>query len=335
MLMVLNLHSFWGFDYGSGFLQAIDIFRESTSICAVDAFILISGYFGIKWKWKSFFNLTFQCFFYSFVVYGTAVILGVIEFNNAELGECFKALYKSWPFISSYIFLYFMAPLLNIFSEKSSSQELLLFILILFLAENFIMHATGTSGINFCLVYLVGRFMREKEIPQQLNASASKGYWLITVLIFVIVYCLYLIFHFDGDVMTRLVIAYNYSSPFVILQACFLFMFFYRFKFQSKIVNWCASSCLAVFLIHMHPAVAEILYKGYTRSLYSLPVAEHILVMTALIISVFVGCILIDKVRIAISDIVYKMLSLIFRRVPSKYLLIETYIPERFAWIIK
>ena len=59
MLMVLNLHSFWGYvhNHGSVVFQAFDFFRESTSICAVNVFILISGYFGIKWKVKSFFNL--------------------------------------------------------------------------------------------------------------------------------------------------------------------------------------------------------------------------------------------------------------------------------------
>ena len=55
MLMVLNLHSFWGFEHGSGILQAVDFFRESTSICAVNTFLIISGYFGINWKFKSFF----------------------------------------------------------------------------------------------------------------------------------------------------------------------------------------------------------------------------------------------------------------------------------------
>ena len=45
MLMILNLHSFKGYDYGDGVWQAIDFFRESTSICAVNVFILISGFF--------------------------------------------------------------------------------------------------------------------------------------------------------------------------------------------------------------------------------------------------------------------------------------------------
>lgn len=53
MLMVLNLHSFHGFSHGFGVMQMLDIFRESTSICAVNVFLLISGCFGIRWRFKS------------------------------------------------------------------------------------------------------------------------------------------------------------------------------------------------------------------------------------------------------------------------------------------
>lgn len=96
MLMVLNLHSFWGYEHGSGVMQALDFFRESTSICAVNVFLLISGYFGIKWKWKSFYNLIFQIFFYSFAVYIVACGIGVIEFSYGGVLSSAKALYVSY-----------------------------------------------------------------------------------------------------------------------------------------------------------------------------------------------------------------------------------------------
>ena len=83
--MILNLHSFWGYNHGSGIVQALDFFRETTSICAVNVFLLISGYFGIKWKWKSFYNLIFQIFFYSFGIYLVACGVGIIEFSISGL----------------------------------------------------------------------------------------------------------------------------------------------------------------------------------------------------------------------------------------------------------
>ena len=102
MLMVLNLHSFHGYDYGSGIMQGLDWFRESTSICAVNVFIMISGYFGIKWKFRSFFNLIFQLLFYSFAVYGVCVALGIFSFEMSAsklLIAHGDSLHAIWVFI--------------------------------------------------------------------------------------------------------------------------------------------------------------------------------------------------------------------------------------------
>ena len=99
MLMVVNLHSFWGYEHGMGIGQAVDFFRESACICAVDAFILISGYWGIKWRFKSLFNLLFQVAFYSFVIYGLSVFAGVTVYSLKGLVGCFKCFFHNiYPF---------------------------------------------------------------------------------------------------------------------------------------------------------------------------------------------------------------------------------------------
>ena len=120
-----------------GIGQAVDFFRESACICAVDTFILISGFWGIKWKFKSFFNLLFQVAFYSFVIYGLSVIGGMADFSLKGLGGCFKCFYRSWGFISTYIVLYFLSPALNAVSERWTTKTLLVFILVLLLANIF------------------------------------------------------------------------------------------------------------------------------------------------------------------------------------------------------
>lgn len=84
MIMVLNLHTFGGTEHGAGIIQAMDFFRHSASICAVNTFIIISGYFGIKWKVKSIFNLIFQILFYSFGVYVVCTLIGTIEYSNID-----------------------------------------------------------------------------------------------------------------------------------------------------------------------------------------------------------------------------------------------------------
>lgn len=321
--MVLNLHSFWGYDHGNGIWQAIDFLRESASICAVDCFVLISGYFGIKWKFKGFFNLVFQILFYSVVIYLVVVALGLVNWNLRDFLERFECLFassKSWGFAVSYVLLYGMSPLLNAFADKTSPRELLLFLLLFFIAINFI--CLPDIVFTYAVVYLVGRYLSKIKVTERAIPAAT-GYFVTTLIIFIIVYfVLYRICGIrDASKMNSLPIgflAYAYSSPFVIFQSVFLFVAFAKMRFSSKFINWCASSCFAIFLIHMHPTIIEIGYYSFTRGLYDLPVLEHLLKLMALIATVFCGSILIDKIRIVCSYGCYYILKFIGRLVPKK-----------------
>lgn len=310
MLMVLNLHSFSGYRHGDGFLQALDFLRESTSICAVDTFVLISGYFGIKWRKKGLFNLLFQVLFYSFAVYGVCVATGILQFDKGEFIHCFKAFYDSWGFITWYIILYFVSPMLNAFSDNSSEKQLLKYIVVFYLAQVIIMRSVFGGPINFLLIYLIGRWI-SKVGTKRLSDKAVAGYFITTSFIFACAYITYRIMHYDAAGMATFLFGYSYASPFVILQAFFLFLIFSRFNIQNYIINWLAASCLSIFLIHMHPAIKQIGYYNYTESLYERPFVDHVLILTVLIIAVFFGSILIDKVRILISD---GLFNLLFRK---------------------
>lgn len=307
MLMVLNLHSFSGYRHGEGLLQVLDFLRESSSICAVDTFILISGYFGIKWRKKGLFNLLFQVMFYSFAVYGVCVITGILQFDKGEFMHCFKAFYDSWGFITWYIILYFVSPLLNAFSDNSTEKQLLKYIVVFYVAQIVIMRSVFGGPINFLLIYLIGRWI-SKVGTKRHSDKAVAGYFIMTSIIFACAYITYRIMHYDAADMATFLFGYSYASPFVILQAFFLFLIFSRFNIQNNIINWLAASCLSIFLIHMHPAIKQIGYYNYTESLYERPFVDHVLILTVLIIAVFFGSILIDKVRILISDRLYNLL---------------------------
>lgn len=328
MLMVVSLHSFSGFKHGSGIWQAFDIFRETACICAVDVFILISGYFGIRWKIKSIFNLLFQVAFYSFVIYGICILLGSANFTWLDFGSNFKCFYKSWGFISSYIVLYFLSPALNSISEQSTAKELMMIILVLLFANIFIM------GLNiivtFCVVYLIGRWIKKIDGSNSLKIRSGLLYLCTTTVIFLVVYSLYLLFHLDGVRMQSLFIGYNYSTPLVIIQAIALLLFFGRLKVSNRfctIVNWCSSSCLAIFLIHMHPSVKGFYYK-FTEGLYDKPIIEHFSILLLLFLCVFVVSIMFDKLRILISNIVYNMVIRLWDLLPIRLKSFDTYCPD-------
>jgi len=313
MLMVLNLHSFSGYEHGSGIGQALDFFRESTSICAVDCFVLISGYFGIRWKMKSFFNLIFQIFFYSVGIYLVVTALGIVDWNTKDFTMRFACLFKdSWWFAIAYMMLFVAAPILNAFTESLTPRRLLTYILLFFIAMNFVT-VNSADFFTFCLVYLIGRYLRMIRVEETAFA-AGRAYWIVTTAIFVFVY--FLIYHTLGIKDAKVVtdwpvgfIGYDYQAPLVLLQAVCLFIVFAQWRFSSKLINTCAASCFAIYLIHMHPTIKNIGYYGYSRSLYELPALEHIALLIMLIAGVFCGSILIDRLRIVISDGVYYLLS--------------------------
>ncbi len=325
MLMVVNLHSFWGYEYGTGVFQAFDFFRESACICAVDTFILISGFFGIRWKVKSLFNLLFQVVFYSFAVYGACIAFNILTFSWHDFIEQFKCFYKSWGFISSYIVLYFISPALNALSDQSSSKRLFEIILVLILANIFIFSLN--INITFFIVYLVGRLLNKLDVVNRTKNHAGFAYLMVTFLIFTIVYTLFLMFRFNASRMQSFFFGYNYCGPLVILQGVFLFLLFGRMKFKNNIINWCASSCLAIYLIHMHPSIKNIYYH-FTKSLYEKPFFEHVYSLIVLFTCVFLGSILIDKIRIYISNRIYNFINMIWQALPLRFKKFETYIPS-------
>ena len=328
MLMVLLLHSFWGYTHGSGVLQALDFFRECVVICAVNVFLLISGYFGIKWKLKSLFNLVFQLFFYAFAVYGVAVLLGIVNFSIGGLLRNAVCLYSHWGFISCYLLLYLCSPFLNAFVDTVTNKQLIGFVVILVISENFL--TRDYAFLNYCTMYLIGRYLAKSDAVNNPCIKAGEGYWIVTILMYAVVFASFKYFNVDNPVkMQKIPWGLSYAAPLVILQAVFLFIWFARLKFQSKIVNWCAASCLSIFLIHMHPTIKQIGYYNYTESLYFLPALEHMWKLALLIIVVFFGSILIDKIRIVISNLCYKVLLWIISITKLPETNILSYIPNQ------
>lgn len=329
MFMILNLHSFWGYTHGEGVAQGIDFFRECACICAVDTFLIISGYFGIKWKLQSLFNLVFQIFFYAFAVYGVVTLLGVVDFSWRGLLHNAKSLYTYQSFITYYLLLYLCSPLLNTFVEKVTQKELLGFIIILIISELFV--TKNYAFLNYCTMYLIGRYIAVSGVVNNRQLKAGQLYWLTTFVIFALVYASCKLLHIDNAAtMQSLFWGLDYAAPLVILQAVFLFIWFARLNFQSRFINWCAASCFAIFLIHMHPKLkyTEIGYYSYTESLYSLSLFEHLWKLAILMFVVFFGSILIDKFRILISSVCYKVFLWIIAKLKIDKTNILSYVPN-------
>lgn len=122
----------------SDFLNYCAIAGNALVAVAVDCFVLISGYYGIKWKARSFFGLFFQTEFYSVVILALAILFFGYKFTIPS--GLFPFFPKGLWFVHVYALLYLISPLLNRIIEKN---ELHKYSIILLLSCSFIMHYKG------------------------------------------------------------------------------------------------------------------------------------------------------------------------------------------------
>lgn len=340
ILMVLNVHTFSPPEdlqistVSGGDLVRLffDFFREASSISCVNLFVLISGYFSIRWRVRSISSLIFQVYFWIFLVYVVCLIIGNIEFSFEVLYKHIMGIMQDYWFITVYIGLYVFTPLLNAFVEKTSHKELLWYIIIyyIFFTIDALPYSTGYTASGYSIysfigLYLIGRYIRISDFcNSKIFISRGKILMLIIIVTFLItVGALFIagFFHKGGGELQRFPLStFAYNNPLVIIQSILIFIFFTKLKFHSKIINWCGTSILALYLLHMHPNLKQD-YYGLARQLYSYTMFNQYLSITLLIFAVALIAIPIDKIRMWLFNIIYdkaSKLSWNYRRQPLK-----------------
>lgn len=282
----------------------INLCLKSLSFVCVNCFILISGYFGIRWKIKSFLSLLFQILFWIFLGICIAYFLNIGLENNVT--DALIGFINARWFIPAYLALYVIAPVLNAFTEKCSSTELLRYLLIFYLFSTlfgyFLLSREfneGMSLISLIGIYLTGAYLkREDSVFKQFNARTSLlSYFLCGLVLFIASLCLYIV-GFNKSI-------YGYLNPVVIIQSVFLFLFFKNLKIKfNPVINFIAASAFSVYLFHMHPMIVRS-YGECCR--YLAETSWGILTVPAFFISLFAFCVVIDKIRIFLFQSCYKL----------------------------
>lgn len=200
---------------------------RSISFVCVNCFILISGYFGIRWKIRSFSNLIFQISFWLTIGVAFAKIIG-IQYDGSIFSACLSMINGRW-FIPAYISLYVVAPPLNAFIEKSSTKQLLRYIVIFYIFSTiygYFMFSKefneGMSLISLIGIYLTGAYLhREDKLLAKLNSWSWLGLYFACALLLIVAS----IGLFKLNISSLI---FGYLNPLIILQSVFLFMFFER-----------------------------------------------------------------------------------------------------------
>lgn len=313
MVLVLLSHSTWSAHYfdismvHTDLLESIGVLEVYGWIfVCVPCFVVISGYFGIRWKWKGQFNYLFQIGFWGGLVYLLTWIVGLHDFQITKMIKnmvCFLG-GVNW-FFAAYLGLYMFAPILNAFIDKASEKQMMWMTLAFFVFQTmfgwilksgeFYYGLTSTSLIGW---YLIGGWLRKST----LKCFHLKPWQNMAIFLAVGQIC----------VAIALVAAYmgikkgtySYISPFQVVQTTYLFLFCRSLRVSKgeKVIAFFASSAFAGLLAHSWEG-AELYGAGMKWISDTLP-APFIFVFIYILSFFAIAC-CIDKLRLFVWNKLY------------------------------
>lgn len=235
------------------------LFCESFSICAVDVFLILSGYFLIMSQWRGVRKPVFLIM----AVMGTNSFFCIINMavhNTWSLEKYVKSLIPINYFVWLYIAVYLISPWINIIFRninKRNAERMLTVSGILFSVYPTLVDTysgiTGTviqgistisatdSGagytlVNFIFMYCIGAYIRLH------NLQIGKRMKLVGYFVSVIV-----IFAMSHYTMNSIF----YCNTAVIVEAIFLFMIFRDLKIpNTKVITKFSGLTFSIYIIH-------------------------------------------------------------------------------------
>lgn len=283
------------------------VFIEALSICCVNVFVLISGYFGIRPKKSRLASFLFQVLFFFVLIYGVCLATGISSFSVQGVLQCFCLTPANW-FIKAYLLLFILAPVLNAFIEKCDQilhrNVLIGFYLIqtvygcLFSADFF---GNGYSTLSFIGLYLLARYIK---IYAPKWSQLKKGYDISLYFLCAALITIITLLGFKVGKNTE-ILMFTYINPLVIIESVALLLFFSKLKFTSRFINWVAASSFAVYLVHANPNILNSLFKDSILYYYSNYTGiQTILYVFVFLIIVFTVAVLLDQVRKKLYELI-------------------------------
>lgn len=225
----------------------------------VNVFILISGYYGIKFKWKGVFNLFVCCVYYMFLNFMVQkYMLGEDGITRCLiLRKSLTAMtHTSKWFIPCYVALYFLSPLLNAAIDSMTKKQYLYGLGILsayclwfgYVRYAGVFNNNGYALGQFVWLYFIGgyikRFVSLETLKKRRGVNVS--IWLIASVLWggatLLLY---------KGICIPLWRPITYNNPFTLIGSIAFFCIFPTFHFYSPTINYVAKSVLAVYLLNL------------------------------------------------------------------------------------
>lgn len=260
-------------------LYSVEPFHENSAVVdalkcvshfGVIAFVLISGYFGIKLNVEKFFRICFQVLFFSIGLYLLAVLLNEnVYFSFKEFFQnslVFTSKHAYW-FIVVYLQLFLLSPLLNCAIDNLDKKKLIYIICVFaffVFYMSFIRHSPysldGKDIVNFSMIYLLGGFLRKYDIMSCFSKKFKFCVIALFAILSILCICIVLLPKLLSDWIYF--IFYSYNSPGIIVLALLFFVLFFFWKVDNNLLlNKVAASVFAVYLLHENVYFHSMIYN--------------------------------------------------------------------------
>lgn len=280
MAMIVTLH----YMFKGEIVSATDItaanfipwLLTSMSICAVNVYVLISGYFLVETEFKlsRLIGLVAQVLEYGIIVTVAMILVGVVNIHELSVYDWASYVFpigtENYWFITAYIVMYMLAPILSAGVKAVNEKTLrtvIIVMLILFCLEKTIIPMRlpiDRSGYDFgwfIVLFMIAAYIRLYGI-KYLEGSIGRPfvmYALSSVLIFATGLCGNVISNKTGIETARLYAdnVYDYNHVFVLAAAVGLFYLFKNLSFNedskmADISRLIGPLTLGVYLLHEH-----------------------------------------------------------------------------------
>lgn len=297
MFMIILLHTnYFAFQRPADPWNIVGMSRnlmQSLTIVPVNIFVIISGYFGIRFASRKIFSLLFQSAFA--VIPITIVLMLAGRYHVASLGQLYRSMnFLTYWFINAYIGLICLSPALNVAVSSFSRRQLLGTIVLLYvflglgdythLIQKDVTLNGGYSVAWFVVLYLLGAYIRRysfftesKKILWMLYVAGTLGFAFISLPV-----------RFIGM---------PYNDPFLLLSSVSLFMLFVNIDLSSDTVLKIASCTTMVYLLNVHPVLSDMIIRFLNESYEKLGVPLFLLTVVAYSVGFFSVSIAYDYLR--------------------------------------
>ena len=261
-------------EFSSGFSHQVLTVLECLCVCAVDLFIMISGYFLCTSQKRTWDKPVYLLLLLSFI----SVICYIVKYwgniNIITIAHLFIPPHNY--FVLLYVTLYIVSPYFNIVLSKLNAKDRTVLIVILMLlfsvyptlmdSYQLVMHQEymgispvgawgqqhGYTIVGFSLCYCLGGWLRMNNIAARLTNRN------VLILIVVLLLCIYVWYNVEKHTVLHnsvSLIDYNalsYSNPLVLALTFLLLLLFSKIHFQNKFINVMAKATFVCYIFHLN-----------------------------------------------------------------------------------